>query len=183
MNQNAFGKIRATTILAIRKNGRAVMAGDGQVSLGDTIMKQKATKVRYMFKDRVLVGFAGSAADAFNLFERLEAKLETYNGNLTRAAVELAKDWRTDKYLRRLEAILVAVDRDHLFLISGSGDVIEPDEGVLGIGSGGAYAQAAASGLIRHTELDARTIVDAAMKIAAGLCIYTNEEITIEELK
>ena len=159
------------------------VAGDGQVTLKDTIMKHRAKKVRKIYKDKIIVGFAGATADALNLYERFEGKLEQFNGNITRSAVELAKDWRTDKYLRRLEAILVAVDRDHLFLISGNGDVIEPDEGVLGIGSGGAYAQAAAIGLIRHTELDPRTIADTAMKIAAGLCIYTNEDITIEELK
>ena len=146
-------------------------------------MKHRAKKVRKIYNDKIIVGFAGATADALNLYERFEGKLEQFNGNLTRAAVELAKDWRTDKYLRRLEAILVAVDRDHLFLISGNGDVIEPDEGVLGIGSGGAYAQAAAIALIHHTDLDAGTIADTAMKIAAGLCIYTNEDITIEELK
>ena len=181
MSQKTFGKIRATTILAVRKDGKTVMAGDGQVSLGDTIMKQKATKVRTMFKDRVLVGFAGAAADAFNLYERLEAKLETYNGNLTRAAVELAKDWRTDKYLRRLEAIMIAIDDKNIFLISGNGDVIEPDEGVIGIGSGGVGAQAAATALMRHTDLSARKIVEEAMRIAASLCIYTNDAINIEE--
>jgi ATP-dependent HslUV protease subunit HslV len=159
------------------------VAGDGQVTLKDTIMKHRAKKVRKMYNDKIIVGFAGATADALNLYERFEGKLEQFNGNLTRSAVELAKDWRTDKYLRRLEAILVAIDRDHLFLISGNGDVIEPDEGVLGIGSGGVYAQAAAIALIQHTDLDARTIADTAMKIAAGLCIYTNEEITIEELK
>ncbi|MES0349812.1 MAG: ATP-dependent protease subunit HslV [Desulfobacteria bacterium] len=176
-------KFHGTTILAVRRGKHVAVAGDGQVTLKDTIMKHHAKKVRKIYNDKIIVGFAGATADALHLYERFEGKLEQFNGNITRSAVELAKDWRTDKYLRRLEAILVAVDRDHLFLISGSGDVIEPDEGVLGIGSGGAYAQAAASGLIRHTELDARTIVDAAMKIAAGLCIYTNEEITIEELK
>jgi len=159
------------------------VAGDGQVTLGDTIMKHSAKKVRKIYKDKIIVGFAGATADALNLYERFEGKLEQFNGNITRSAVELAKDWRTDKYLRRLEAILVAVDLDHLFLISGNGDVIEPDEGVLGIGSGGAYAQAAAIALIHETELDARTVAEIAMKIAARLCIYTNEHITIEELK
>ncbi len=183
MNQNAFGKIRATTILAIRKNGRAVMAGDGQVSFGDTIMKQKATKVRYMFKDRALVGFAGAAADAFNLFERLEAKLETYNGNLTRAAVELAKDWRTDKILRRLEALLLAMDKEHIFIISGTGDVIEPDESVAAIGSGGPFALAAAQALVQHSDLDADAIARESMKIAASICVYTNDEVVIHELE
>ncbi len=172
-----------TTILAVRRGSHVVVAGDGQITMKDTIMKHHATKVRKMYSDQIIVGFAGATADALNLYERLEAKLERYNGNLTRSAVEIAKDWRTDKYLRRLEAVLVAVDSDHLFLISGNGDVIEPDEGVLGIGSGGAYAQAAAVALIRHTELDAKSIADAAMRIAACLCIYTNEDITIEEIK
>jgi len=176
-------KLHGTTILAVRRDHHVAVAGDGQVTMKDTIMKHHAKKVRKIYKDKVVVGFAGATADALNLYERFEAKLEQFNGNLTRSAVELAKDWRTDKYLRRLEAILVAVDRDHLFLISGNGDVIEPDEGILGIGSGGAYAQAAATALIHHTDLDARTIVDTAMKIAAGLCIYTNEDITVEEIK
>ena len=176
-------KFHGTTILAVRRGKHVAVAGDGQVTLKDTILKDRAKMVRMIYKDKIIVGFAGATADALHLYERFEGKLEQFNGNLTRSAVELAKDWRTDKYLRRLEAILVAVDLDHLFLISGNGDVIEPDEGILGIGSGGAYAQAAAIGLIRHTELDPRTIADTAMKIAAGLCIYTNEDITIEELK
>jgi ATP-dependent HslUV protease subunit HslV len=182
VNDNSAG-FHGTTILAVRRGRHVVVAGDGQVTLKHTIMKHRAKKVRKIYKDKIIVGFAGATADALNLYERFEGKLEQFNGNLTRSAVELAKDWRTDKYLRRLEAILVAVDADHLFLISGNGDVIEPDEGVLGIGSGGAYAQAAATALIRHTDIDARTIADAAMKIAAGLCIYTNEDITIEEIK
>lgn len=182
MHQNASTKIRATTILAVRKDGKAVMAGDGQVSLGDTIMKHKASKVRYMYKDQVVVGFAGAAADAFNLFERLEAKLESYNGNLVRAAVELAKDWRTDKILRRLEALLLAMDQEHMLIISGTGDVIEPDESVAAIGSGGTYAQAAAMALVEHSDLDANTIVREGMKIAASICVYTNEHINILEL-
>ncbi|OEU46981.1 MAG: HslU--HslV peptidase proteolytic subunit [Desulfobacterales bacterium C00003060] len=181
MNSNDKG-FRGTTILAVRRDNHVVVAGDGQVTMKDTIMKHHAKKVRKIYNDRIIVGLAGATADALNLYERFEGKLERFNGNITRSAVELAKDWRTDKYLRRLEAILVAVDSDHLFLISGNGDVIEPDEGVLGIGSGGAYAQAAAIALIRHTNLDARTIAAAAMKIAAGLCIYTNEDITIEEI-
>jgi ATP-dependent HslUV protease subunit HslV len=159
------------------------VAGDGQVTIRDTIMKHHARKVRKIYNGKIIVGFAGATADALNLYERFEGKLERFSGNLTRSAVELAKDWRTDKYLRRLEAILIAVDQDHLFLISGNGDVIEPDEGVLGIGSGGAYAQAAAIALMHHTELDATTIAETAMKIAAGLCIYTNEDITVEELR
>ena len=183
MLDKSLMKIRATTILAVRKNDEAVMAGDGQVSLGDTIMKHKATKVRFMLKDQVLVGFAGAAADAFNLFERLERKLETYNGNLTRAAVELAKDWRTDKILRRLEALLLAMDKEHTFIISGTGDVIEPDEAVAAIGSGGPYALAAARALAEHSGLDATAIAREAMKIAASICIYTNGEVVIHELK
>lgn len=176
-------KFHGTTILAVRRGKHVAVAGDGQLTIKDTIMKHRAKKVRKIYNDKIVVGFAGATADALNLYERFEGKLEQFNGNLTRSAVELAKDWRTDKYLRRLEAILVAVDHDHLFLISGNGDVIEPDEGVLGIGSGGAYAQAAAIALMRHTDLDARTIADTAMKIASGLCIYTNEDITVEELK
>ena len=182
MNQNVFNRIRATTILAVRKDGRAVMAGDGQVSIGETIMKHKATKVRYMYENQVLVGFAGAAADAFNLFERLEAKLERYNGNLTRAAVELAKDWRTDKILRRLEALLLAMDLEHILIISGTGDVIEPDETVAAIGSGGPFALAAARAMVDHSDLDAAAIAGEAMKIAASICVYTNDQIGIYEL-
>lgn len=175
-------RIRATTVLALQKDGRCVMAGDGQVSLGDTIMKHGAVKVRFMYKDRVLVGFAGAAADAFNLFERLERKLETYKGNLFRAAVELAKDWRTDRILRRLEAMLLAMDRGHILVISGTGDVIEPDESVAAIGSGGPYALAAARALMTHSALDAAAIAREAMKIAASLCVHTNERVVIHEL-
>lgn len=174
--------VKATTILAVRKDGRAVMAGDGQVSIGETIMKHKASKVRFMYKDRVLVGFAGTAADAFNLFERLEGKLEQFSGNLTRAAVELAKDWRTDKILRRLEALLLAMDKEHTLIISGTGDVIEPDEPVAAIGSGGPYALAAAKALVAHSELDAESIVREAMKITASICLYTNEQIVVQEI-
>ena len=173
---------RGTTILAVQHKNKVAVAGDGQVTLNKTVMKQKAVKVRKIFNGKIIVGFAGATADALNLFERFEKKLEQFSGNITRAAVELAKDWRTDKYLRRLEAILIAVDKNHLFLISGNGDVIEPDEGVLGIGSGGSYAQAAALALIEHTDLDARMIAETAMKIAARICIYTNEAITVEEL-
>ena len=178
-----YTKLHGTTILAVRRGKHVAVAGDGQVTIRDTIMKHHARKVRKIYNGKIIVGFAGATADALNLYERFEGKLERFSGNLTRSAVELAKDWRTDKYLRRLEAILIAVDRDHLFLISGNGDVIEPDEGVLGIGSGGAYAQAAAIALMHHTELDATTIAETAMKIAAGLCIYTNEDITVEELR
>jgi ATP-dependent HslUV protease subunit HslV len=182
MHPRGSGTLRATTILAVIKDGKCVMGGDGQVSLGETIMKQRATKVRTMYKDQVLVGFAGAAADAFNLFERLEAKLETHNGNLTRAAVELAKDWRTDKILRRLEALLLAMDREHILVISGTGDVIEPDEPVAAIGSGGPFALAAARALVAHSGLDALTIVKESMKIAASICVYTNEQVVVHEL-
>jgi ATP-dependent HslUV protease subunit HslV len=174
--------VRATTILAIKHNGKIVVAGDGQVTLGETVIKHHAKKVRRLYNDKILVGFAGATADAINLFDRFEAKLERYNGNLTRSAVELAREWRTDKYLRRLEAFMVAVDRDAMFLISGNGDVIEPDETIVGIGSGGVAAKAAAIALIRHSTLDARQVVEASMKIASSLCIYTNEFLTIEEL-
>ena len=175
-------RIRSTTVLAVRKDGRAVMAGDGQVTLGETVMKRCATKVRYMYEDRVLAGFAGAAADAFNLFERLEGKLQSYRGNLRRAAVELAKDWRTDKILRRLEALLLTMDRDHLLIVSGTGDVIEPDEPVAAIGSGGPYALAAAKALLGHSGLAAPEIAREALGIAASICLYTNEEIQVEEL-
>ena len=172
-----------TTILAVRKNGHIAMAGDGQVTLNNTVIKHRARKVRRIYNDKILVGFAGATADALNLSERLEAKLERYNGNLTRASVELARDWRTDKYLRRLEAIMIAVDKEQMFLISGNGDVIEPDEGVIGIGSGGVGAQAAATALMRQTEMSAREIVAEAMQIAASICVFTNSDITIEVLE
>ena len=171
-----------TTILAVRHNGLAAVAGDGQVTLNSTVIKHGARKVRRIYNDKIIVGFAGATADAMNLSERLEFKLEQYNGNLTRSAVELARDWRTDKYLRRLEAVMIAVDDDRIFLISGNGDVIEPDEGIIGIGSGGVGAQAAATALVRHSDMDARGIVEAAMRIAASLCIYTNDRVTIEEI-
>ncbi len=183
MNQSDNLKLRGTTVLAVRKDGRAVMAGDGQVSLGDIIMKHKAIKVRHMYKNKVLVGFSGAAADAFSLFEKLEAKLESYKGNLGRAAVELAKDWRTDKILRRLEALLLAMDKEHTLIISGTGDVIEPDEAVAAIGSGGPYALAAARALVDHSDLDAVAIARESMKIAASICVYTNENISVEELE
>jgi ATP-dependent HslUV protease, peptidase subunit HslV len=174
--------IHATTILAVRQDGNAVLAGDGQVTLGATVVKQSARKIRRLYNDSVLAGFAGSAADSFALFSRFEAKLEQYRGNLERSAVELARDWRTDRILRRLEAMLIVLDRKSMFLLSGTGDLIEPDEGIIGIGSGGAFAQAAAVALARHTALDARTIAEEAMKVAAGICIYTNGHLTIEEL-
>jgi ATP-dependent HslUV protease subunit HslV len=175
-------KLRGTTILAIRHKGKAAVAGDGQVTLKDTIIKHHAKKVRKIYQEKIIVGFAGATADALNLSERLEQKLERYNGNLTRAAVELARDWRTDKYLRRLEALMIAVDEESMYLISGNGDVIEPDEPIIGIGSGGVGAQAAAAALIEHSDLNARAIVEAAMKIAASICIYTNDRIIVEEL-
>lgn len=175
-------EMHGTTILVVRKNGKVAVGGDGQVTLGNTIMKHTANKVRRMYKDKIIGGFAGSTADAFALFARFEEKLEKYNGNLARSAVELAKDWRTDKLLRRLEAMLVVVDDKKSFLISGTGDVIEPDDGIMGIGSGGMFAQAAAQALAAHTELSARQIVDEAMKIAESICIYTNGNLTIEEL-
>ena len=171
-----------TTILAVRQNGKAAVGGDGQVTLKDTVVKHHARKVRRIYNDKIIVGFAGATADALNLSERLEQKLERYNGNLTRSAVELARDWRTDKYLRRLEAIMIAVDEDSIYLISGNGDIIEPDEGIVAIGSGGVAAQAAATALLEYTELDARGIVQEAMKIAASICIYTNDTITNEEM-
>ncbi len=171
-----------TTILAVRHKGKAAVAGDGQVTMNNNIIKHKAKKVRRIYNDKIIVGFAGATADALNLSERLEAKLERYNGNLTRSAVELARDWRTDKYLRRLEAIMIAMDETRIYLISGNGDVIEPDEGIIGIGSGGVSAQAAASALIKHTDMDARSIVSEAMKIAASICVFTNTDVTIEEM-
>jgi len=175
-------KIRGTTILAIRHKEHTVVAGDGQVTLQSSIIKHHARKVRRIYNEKIIVGFAGTAADALNLSDQLEAKLERYNGNLMRAAVELARDWRTDKYLRRLEALMVAVDDTRMFLISGNGDVIEPDDGLIGIGSGGVIAQAAATALVNNTELEARRIAEEAMTIAASICIYTNQQITVEEL-
>jgi ATP-dependent HslUV protease subunit HslV len=166
----------------VRHKGRVALAGDGQVSFGETIMKATAKKVRRLYHDRVLVGFAGAAADAFALFAKFETKLEEYNGNVPRAAVELAKDWRTDRVLRRLEALLAVVDKDYSYIISGTGDVIEPDDGIIGIGSGGPYAMAAARALVRYSDLDARGIAEEAMKIAASLCVYTNEKVIIEEI-
>ncbi|HBN26183.1 MAG TPA: HslU--HslV peptidase proteolytic subunit [Desulfobacteraceae bacterium] len=171
-----------TTILAVKHKGKTAVAGDGQVTLNSTIIKHHAKKVRRIYNNSIIVGFAGTTADALHLSERLETKLERYNGNLTRSAVELARDWRTDKFLRRLEAVMIAVDDSRIFLISGNGDVIEPDENVIAIGSGGPGAQAAASALIKHTDMNAKKIVEEAMKIAGSICIYTNESLTIEEL-
>jgi ATP-dependent HslUV protease, peptidase subunit HslV len=172
----------STTILAVRHQDRAVLAGDGQVTLGDTVVKNGAKKIRRLYNDKILAGFAGSAADSFALFARFEAKLDQYRGNLERSAVELAKDWRTDRILRRLEAMLIVMDTRSTFLLSGNGDLIEPDDGIVGIGSGGGYAAAAARALARHTTLDARAIAESAMTVAAGICIYTNSNLTIEEL-
>ena len=174
--------VHATTILAVRRDDHAVLAGDGQVTLGNTVVKTSARKIRRLYNDKILAGFAGSAADSFALFARFEAKLEQYRGNLERSAVELAKDWRTDRALRRLEAMLVVLDRKTTFLLSGTGDLIEPDEGIIGIGSGGPFAQAAAKALTRHTELPPREVAEHAMRIAAEICIYTNGNVTIEEL-
>lgn len=171
-----------TTIVAIRKGKKVAIAGDGQVTLGNTVLKARAKKVRKIYKDKVIVGFAGASADAFTLMMRLEEKLETYSGNLARAAVELARDWRTDRVLRRLEAFLVAADEERSFLISGTGDVIEPDDGITAIGSGGPYALAAARALVTHTDLSPKEIALEALKIASSICIYTNQEILVEEL-
>lgn len=172
----------ATTILCISRKGKVAIGGDGQVTMGSTVLKHNAKKIRKMYGDKVIGGFAGATADAFTLFEKFEGKLESYRGNITRAAVELAKDWRTDKVLRRLEALLIVADKEHIFIISGNGDVIEPEEGIAAIGSGGPYAQAAAKALTENTDLDVTEILQKAMKIAAGICIYTNENIYIEEL-
>jgi ATP-dependent HslUV protease subunit HslV len=175
-------RIRSTTVICVRRNGQVVMAADGQVTFGDHVLKHSAKKIRRLFQDKILAGFAGSTADAFNLFARFETKLEQYAGNLNRAAVELAKDWRTDKMLRNLEALLLVADKTQTFLISGSGDVIEPDESFAAIGSGGSYATAAARALMDNTDLGAREIAEKAMKIAGEICIYTNDKVTIEEL-
>jgi ATP-dependent HslUV protease subunit HslV len=174
--------IRSTTVLSVRRDGKVVLAGDGQVTLGESVIKHTAKKIRRLYQDKILAGFAGSTADAFSLFSRFESKLEQYHGNLGRAAVELAKDWRTDKFLRHLEALLLVCDRDQTFLLSGQGDVIEPDGGIAAIGSGGPFAQAAAQTLATHTKLSAREIAEESMKIAGKMCIYTNDAVTIEEL-
>jgi len=174
--------MKGTTVLAVRRKGKVAMGGDGQVTIGDTVIKHTARKVRTLYQRKVLAGFAGSTADAFTLFERFEKKLDQHQGNLSRAAVELAKDWRTDRVLRRLEALMAVADRDSLFLISGTGDVLEPEGGVLAIGSGGSYASAAAQALMAHTDLGPAEVVREALAIAARICIYTNEEITVEEL-
>jgi ATP-dependent HslUV protease, peptidase subunit HslV len=175
-------RIRSTTVLCVRRDGRVVMAADGQVTLGESVIKHSARKIRRLYQEKVLAGFAGSTADAFSLFSRFEAKLEQYAGNLGRSAVELAKDWRTDKMLRNLEALLVVADLQQTYLISGAGDVIEPDEGVIAIGSGGSFALASARALMQNTELPARDIAEKSLRIAGQICIYTNDQITIEEL-
>lgn len=173
---------KGTTIISVRKGKEIAMAGDGQVSMGNTVMKHNARKVRKIYNDKVLAGFAGATADAFTLFDKFTAKLEQYHGNLARSAVELAKDWRTDRVLRKLEALLAVADQEYSFIISGVGDVIEPDDGIIAIGSGGPYALAAARALMKHSKLNANEIVEEAMKIASSICIYTNEQIIVEKL-
>ena len=175
-------RIMGTTIIAVRHRGKIAMAGDGQVTMGNTVMKHGARKVRRLYKDQIIAGFAGSTADAFTLFEKFESKLEQYHGNLYRAAVELAKDWRTDRMLRRLEALLIVADREKILVLSGTGDIIEPDDGVAAIGSGGPYALAAARALIRYSNLDAKSIVQEAMRITSQICIYTNDQMVVEEM-
>jgi ATP-dependent HslUV protease subunit HslV len=174
--------MEATTVLCVRHKGKVAIAGDGQVTIGSTVMKHTAKKVRKLYQDRCLAGFAGATADAFTLFERFEKKLEQYNGNIMRASVELAKDWRTDRMLRRLEALLIVADAEHTLILSGTGDVVEPDDGVAAIGSGGAFAQAAAKAMVKHTDLSSIDIVMESMRIASEICIYTNDRIVIEEL-
>jgi ATP-dependent HslUV protease subunit HslV len=174
--------IQATTIICVRKKGHVAIASDGQVTLGDTVIKHGAKKVRRLYNEKILAGFAGSSADSFALFARFEAKLEQFHGNLSRAAVELAKDWRTDRALRHLEAVMIVADDKQTFLISGTGDLIEPDDGIVGVGSGGSYALAAARALAKYTELSAREIAQEALQIAGKICIYTNENISIEEI-
>ena len=183
-NNKSLGKppIRSTTILAVRRAEKVVIAGDGQVTMGDTIMKSTARKVRRLYNDRVIAGFAGATADAFSLFQRFESKLEQFHGQLNRAAVELAKDWRTDKMMRNLEALLIVADNQSTLVISGTGDVIEPDDGIVAIGSGGPYALAAARALVQHTDLPARQLAEAAMKIAGEICIYSNQNLVFEEI-
>ena len=175
-------QVRSTTVLCVRRNGKVVMAGDGQVTFGGEVLKASAKKLRRLYNNKILAGFAGSTADAFALFSRFEAKLEQHNGNLSRSVVELAKDWRTDKALRHLEALLLVADLQNMYIVSGSGDVIEPDEGVASIGSGGGFAKSAATALMRKTDLGAREVVEEAMAIASQVCIYTNEQVTYEEL-
>jgi ATP-dependent HslUV protease subunit HslV len=175
-------KIRSTTILGILHKGKAAIAGDGQVTLNQTVLKHGSVKIRRLYDGKVIAGFAGASADAFTLFERFEEKLQQYNGNLTRAAVEMAKEWRTDKFLRRLEAMLAVLDKTNALIISGTGDVVEPDDKIVAIGSGGSFALAAARALVQHTDMSAKEIAQTAMKIAAGICIYTNEKVTMETI-
>lgn len=175
-------KMIGTTVIAVRHKGKVALAGDGQVTVGETVMKHGAKKVRRLYKDQVIAGFAGATADAFTLFERFEAKLDQYRGNLARAAVELAKDWRTDRLLRRLEALLIVADQSSILILSGTGDIIEPDDQVAAIGSGGGYARAAAKALLKYSNLGAKEIAQEAMRIAAEICIYTNNQIIVEEL-
>ena len=175
-------RIRSTTVLCVRRNGKVVMAGDGQVTLGQEVLKASAKKLRRLYNDKILAGFAGSTADAFALFGRFESKLEQHNGNLARSVVELAKDWRTDKALRHLEALLLVADVNNTYILSGSGDVIEPDDGIAAIGSGGPFAKAAATALASHTKMEARKIAEVSMAIAGEICIYTNDKVTFEEL-
>ncbi len=175
-------QIHGTTILGIRLNGKVAIAGDGQVTMGQTVMKAGAVKVRTLYHDQILAGFAGATADAFTLFEKFEEKLQTYKGNITRASVELAKEWRSDKYLRRLEALLIVLNKEAGYILSGTGDVVDADDGIYAIGSGGPYAQAAARALVAHTDLSARDIAETSLKIASSICIYTNENITVKEL-
>jgi ATP-dependent HslUV protease, peptidase subunit HslV len=182
LQSSPLQRIRSTTVVAVRHRGQVAVAGDGQVSIGNTIVKAGARKVRRLYGDRVVAGFAGAAADAFTLFARFEAKLEEHRGNLSRAAVELAKDWRSDRVLRRLEALLAVADREHSFIVSGTGDVIEPDDGLIGIGSGGPYALAAARALIANSDLDAKAIATEAMRVAATICVFTNDHVTVEVL-
>jgi ATP-dependent HslUV protease subunit HslV len=181
-DQANAGRWRSTTVIAVRRDGKVAVAGDGQVTLGDTVMKSGARKVRRLYNDRIIAGFAGSTADAFALFSRFESKLEQYHGQLQRAAVEMSKEWRTDKYLRNLEALLIVADDKTSLVLSGNGDVIEPDDGIVAIGSGGPYALAAARALIRHTDLAARQVAEEALSIAGEICIYTNQNVVVEEL-
>jgi ATP-dependent HslUV protease subunit HslV len=183
MQESGLEQYRGTTILSVRRNGRVVVGGDGQVSMGNTVMKGNARKVRTLYHGKVLAGFAGGTADAFTLFERFEAKLEKHQGHLVRSAVELAKDWRTDRMLRRLEALLVVADKESSLIITGNGDVIEPEDCLMAIGSGGPFAQAAARAMLDNTELDARSIVEKGLEIAASICVYTNRNLTLEELE
>ena len=182
MSADKAAKIRSTTILCVRRNGRMAMGGDGQVTMGENVVKQKARKIRRLYNEKVVAGFAGSTADALSLFSRFEQKLDEYHGNLNRAVVELAKDWRTDRALRHLEALLLVADDKYTYLVSGNGDVIEPDDGIVAIGSGGPYALAAARALAKHTEMSAKDVVKEAMLVAGEICIFTNDQVVIEEL-